>query len=184
MSLQMATRDNNVTLSWVSTWVCRVCTHFAYCHQYYLQTVEYAEKTQNITDNCWYQCVFLRSTLVEIRECDVVMVGTLQFEIREIWKNWSTFIFLLSFIKFAIMLKKPNYQIVSTWIQFTSNIQKRKYYSSIQLYDLFKLDTRIAPSLVNIITKRAFVRHLNTYVDACPLFYKIQQGYPTKPSIS
>ena len=35
-------------------------------------------------------------------------------------------------------------------------------------------------SLVNVITKRAFVRHLHSFIDTDPLSYKITNGYPSK----
>ena len=75
---------------------------------------------------------------------------------------------------------KQHYQIVSTWLQFTQNIQKRKYYTSPQLYQIFKCDCKIDISLINLITLKAFTRHLNSYSDKSDLFQKIKKGYPSK----
>ena len=63
---------------------------------------------------------------------------------------------------------------------FTKNVQKQQYYTSNQLYDIFKADTKIDKSLINVVTKRALVRHLHTYVDTHPLFYKVTEGFPSK----
>ena len=73
---------------------------------------------------------------------------------------------------------------MSGWLQQSKLIQTRKYYSSSQLHTLFKNDMqkKKEEGCINIITPRAFTRHLNTFADSHPLFFKIIRGFPPKTS--
>ena len=89
-------------------------------------------------------------------------------------------LFLVPIISNWHNMSKSNNHVVCTWMNVMKNIQKQKYYTSQQPYEVFRHDTKIDRSLINVITKQAFACNLNTYADQENLFYKITEGFPAK----
>ena len=75
---------------------------------------------------------------------------------------------------------QSNFNIVIRWLNYSRNIQKRKYYNASQLMRLFRSDIKIDTSLLNSISERAFSRHINSAAEIMPTFIKVKTGFPVK----
>ena len=63
----------------------------------------------------------------------------------------------------STMPRNCNAKIVFDWLKETSQIQNRKYYTAVQLYQMFKQESNDIFALAGItITQRGFARNLNT----------------------
>ena len=61
------------------------------------------------------------------------------------------------------MSRNCNAKIIFDWLKESSQIHNRKYYTAIQLYQMFKQESNDIFALTGItITQRGFARNLNT----------------------
>ena len=74
------------------------------------------------------------------------------------------------------MPRNCNAKIVFDWLKETSQIQNRKYYTAVQLYQMFKQESNDIFALAGItITQRGFARNLNTSTKNNKNFLRIEE---------